>query len=52
MSVTTLLLTFYLNKAYTLWRDIYVKGTKVQGRLNDISMVLGEYMEILSTCSD
>ena len=43
MSVTTLVLTFYLNKAFSLWRDIYDKGTKVKGRINDISMVLGEY---------
>jgi hypothetical protein len=44
MSVTTLLLTFYLNRAYTLWQDIYIKGTRVQGRINDISMVLGEFI--------
>ena len=43
MSVTTLLLTFYLNKAFNLWRDIYDKGTKMKGRINDICMVLGEY---------
>ena len=43
MSVTTLLLTFYLNKAFSLWRDIYNKGTKVKGRINDISLVLGAY---------
>lgn len=43
MSVTTLLLTFYLNKAFNLWRDIYDKGTKMKGRINDISMVLGAF---------
>lgn len=43
MSVTTLLLTFYLNKAFNLWRDIYDKGTKMKGRINDICMVLGAY---------
>eukprot|EP00534_Pseudo-nitzschia_fraudulenta_P012756 CAMPEP_0201204256 /NCGR_PEP_ID=MMETSP0851-20130426/168487_1 /ASSEMBLY_ACC=CAM_ASM_000631 /TAXON_ID=183588 /ORGANISM="Pseudo-nitzschia fraudulenta, Strain WWA7" /LENGTH=604 /DNA_ID=CAMNT_0047492325 /DNA_START=89 /DNA_END=1900 /DNA_ORIENTATION=+ len=40
MSITTLILSFYLNKAYALWRDIYVLGRKVQGRINDVSMML------------
>jgi len=40
MSITTLVLSFYLNKASLLWRDIYVKGRMIQGRLNDVSMVL------------
>ena len=44
MSITTLILSFYLNKAYALWRDIYVLGRKVQGRINDVSMMLGEYI--------
>jgi len=40
MSITTFILTFFLSQAYTLWRDIYVKGRQIQGRLNDVSMVL------------
>jgi len=40
LSITTLVLSFYLNKAYALWRDIFIKGRKVQGQLNNLSMVL------------
>ena len=41
MSVSTLLLSFYLNKAYDLWRDVYGKARKLQECMNDICMVLG-----------
>mmetsp|Transcript_37076 Transcript_37076/g.41756 ORF Transcript_37076/g.41756 Transcript_37076/m.41756 type:complete len:516 (-) Transcript_37076:320-1867(-) len=40
MSITTFVLTFFLSQAYSLWRDIYTKGRKIQGRLNDISLML------------
>ena len=45
MSITTFVLTFFLSQAYTLWRDIYTKGRKIQGRLNDISLVLACMVE-------
>jgi len=40
VSVTTILLSFYLNKAYDLWRNVYGKGRKLQGCMNDICMIL------------
>ena len=40
MSITTFVLTFFLSQAYALWRNIYTCGRKIQGRLNDVSLVL------------
>lgn len=40
MSLTTFLLTFFLNQSYSFWRDFYKVGRSIQGRLNDISLLL------------
>ncbi|KAL3910804.1 MAG: hypothetical protein SGARI_001947 [Bacillariaceae sp.] len=45
MNITTFILTFFLSQAYNLWRDLYSAGRKVQGRLNDVSMLLATTAE-------
>lgn len=40
MSLATFLLTFFVGQAYTFWRSIYDQARGVQGRLNDINMLL------------
>jgi Bestrophin, RFP-TM, chloride channel/Cyclic nucleotide-binding domain len=45
MNITTFILTFFLSQAYQLWKDIYSSGRQVQGRLNDISMLLATAAE-------
>jgi hypothetical protein len=40
MSISTLLLSFYLNTAYSFWRGIYTSSRKVQGTFEDIYMLL------------
>ena len=32
-------LSFFLSKAYTLWRSVYLNSRKVQNRLNDLGLV-------------
>lgn len=32
-------LSFFLSKAYTLWRSVYMNSRKVQNRLNDLGLV-------------
>ena len=40
MTLTTFTLTFFLNQAYDLWKDIYQTARIVQGKLNDIHLIL------------
>jgi hypothetical protein len=40
MSLATFLLTFFVGQAYTFWRSIYDQARGVQGRMNDINMLL------------
>jgi len=40
MSITTLLVSFYLNTAYSFWRGIYVSSRKIQGTFEDLYMLL------------
>jgi hypothetical protein len=39
MSLTTFILTFFLNQAYSYWKDIYGNTRSIQGRLNDFNML-------------
>jgi len=45
MTLTTFILTFFLDKAYTLWRDMYSLSRKIQGRMNDIGLLLATTAE-------
>lgn len=38
--LTTFILTFFLNQAFTFWREIYDVGRRIQGRLNDFHLTL------------
>lgn len=38
--LTTFILTFFLNQAYTFWMEIYGVGRRIQGRLNDFHLTL------------
>lgn len=38
--LTTFILTFFLNQAFSFWRDIYDIGRRIQGRLNDFNVIL------------
>lgn len=40
MSLATFLLTFFVGQAYTFWRTLHDQGRGIQGRLNDINMLL------------
>jgi len=43
LTLTTFILTFYLSQAYTLWMNIYMLFRMVQGRLNDLSMLMASH---------
>lgn len=45
MTLTTFILTFFLSQAYSLWRDMYVTTRKIQGRLNDVGLLLASTVE-------
>ena len=38
--LTTFILTFFLNQAFSFWRDIYNLGRQIQLRLNDFHLIL------------
>ncbi|GMI22515.1 hypothetical protein TrCOL_g13491 [Triparma columacea] len=40
LGVTTFTLTFFLNVSYALWRKCYLVSRRLQGRLNDVSLLL------------
>eukprot|EP00580_Thalassiosira_gravida_P018052 CAMPEP_0201675952 /NCGR_PEP_ID=MMETSP0494-20130426/40732_1 /ASSEMBLY_ACC=CAM_ASM_000839 /TAXON_ID=420259 /ORGANISM="Thalassiosira gravida, Strain GMp14c1" /LENGTH=480 /DNA_ID=CAMNT_0048158549 /DNA_START=42 /DNA_END=1484 /DNA_ORIENTATION=- len=40
MGLTTFILTFFLSQSYGMWRELYNAGRKIQGRLNDVGMLL------------
>mmetsp|Transcript_28810 Transcript_28810/g.84999 ORF Transcript_28810/g.84999 Transcript_28810/m.84999 type:complete len:577 (-) Transcript_28810:537-2267(-) len=40
MNITTFILTFFLSQAYNLWRRIYSDARKIQGRLNDLGLLI------------
>ena len=43
MNVTTFLLTFFVGQAYHLWRTVYDIGRSIQGRMNDIQLLLATH---------
>lgn len=43
MTLTTFVLTFFVGEAYSLWKNVYTIGRKIQGRLNDISLLLATH---------
>ena len=45
MTITTFILTFFLSQAYTLWRNMYDTTRKIQGRLNDIGLLVASTVE-------
>ncbi len=45
MSITTFILTFFLSQAYTLWRNMYDTTRKIQGRMNDIGLLVASTVE-------
>ena len=45
MSITTFILTFFLSQAYGLWRNMYDTTRKIQGRLNDIGLLVASTVE-------
>jgi hypothetical protein len=45
MTLTTFVLTFFLNKAFDLWRRMYRIGRRIQGRLNDLGLILATHAE-------
>lgn len=40
MSLTTFILTFFVNQAYSFWQDMYGVARRIQGRLNDFHLLL------------
>jgi predicted membrane chloride channel (bestrophin family) len=38
--LTTFVLTFFLNQAFSFWKDVYYLARKIQGRLNDFHLLL------------
>jgi hypothetical protein len=45
MSITTFILTFFLSQAYGLWRGMYTTTRKIQGRINDIGLLVASTVE-------
>jgi hypothetical protein len=42
-TMATFTLSFFLSQSYTLWRSVYSITRRVQGRLNDISLLCATY---------
>lgn len=40
MSIATFMLVFFVTQAYNLWREVYATARVVQGRLNDINLLV------------
>ncbi|CAJ1948501.1 unnamed protein product [Cylindrotheca closterium] len=40
MTITTFILTFFLSQAYSLWRDFYSLTRQIQGRMNDLGLLI------------
>jgi hypothetical protein len=43
MTLATFTLTFFFNEAYRFWREFYSIGRVIQGRLNDLSLLLATH---------
>lgn len=44
VTISTLMLSFFLNQAYRYWRNMYDYCRRMQGRLNDVNMVLNTHL--------
>merc|ERR1719401_1672792 len=45
MSITTFILTFFLSQAYTLWRSMYTTTRTIQGKMDDIGLLVASTVE-------
>ncbi|GAX26970.1 hypothetical protein FisN_9Lh274 [Fistulifera solaris] len=43
MSLTTFILTFFLNQSFGFWQEIYSIARRIQGRLNDFHVLLATH---------
>lgn len=43
MSLTTFILTFFLNQSFGFWQEIYTIARRIQGRLNDFHILLATH---------
>lgn len=43
MSLTTFLLTFFVGQAYSFWQSVYEIGRSLQGRINDMNLLLATH---------
>lgn len=43
LTLTTFILTFFLNQSYNLWRQVYNLSRSVQGRTNDFGLLLATH---------
>jgi len=43
--LVTFTLSFFLSQSFTLWRNVYQLTRRVQGRLNDIGLLIATYAE-------
>lgn len=43
VTLTTFTTTFFVSEAYVLWKNVYTVGRQIQGRLNDISLLLATH---------
>lgn len=43
LTFTTFIMTFFLNQAYNLWRQVYTLSRAVQGRTNDFGLLLATH---------
>jgi hypothetical protein len=44
MGLTTFLLTFFLAQAFSFWKSVYELGRSIQGRQNDINLLLATHV--------
>lgn len=45
MTLTTFILTFFLSQAYAVWKNMYSITRKIQGRMNDIGLLVASTVE-------
>lgn len=43
LTLTTFVLTFFINQAYTFWRNCYSLARRIQGRINDLGFLLASH---------
>lgn len=45
MTLTTFILTFYVNQAFGLWNDVHQQARGIQGRINDVLFILASCVQ-------